>query len=198
VNDILDLERMKSGKISLCRVKCNAADLLITATEAMQVMASKSQVQLIVDPIKVEFWADGDRLLQTLTNLINNAIKFSKPGDTVWISGIITESQPLQLGKHQHFSTLPIVSPSYLLITVRDEGRGIPEEQLQIIFEPFQQVDASDSRKKGGTGLGLAICRNIIQQHGGKIWVQSVLNEGSTFYVLLPLDNAKVTPASTT
>lgn len=73
------------------------------------------------------------------------------------------------------------------MITIQDEGRGIPEDKLQIIFERFQQVDASDSRNKGGTGLGLAICRNIVQQHNGKIWVESILGKGSTFYVLLPL-----------
>ncbi|MBD2214857.1 response regulator [Nostoc linckia FACHB-104] len=178
VNDILDLERMKSGKIFMRKAKCNAAELLITATEAMQAMADKLQVKLIVNPLAVELWADPDRLLQTFTNLLSNAIKFSEPGDTVWIGATLSENQSIE--------PQPDVA-SYLLITFRDEGRGIPEDKLQIIFERFQQVDASDSRNKGGTGLGLAICRNIVQQHNGKIWVQSALGEGSTFYVLLPL-----------
>ncbi|OUL25484.1 hybrid sensor histidine kinase/response regulator [Nostoc sp. T09] len=178
VNDILDLERMKSGKIFMRMGKCNAAELLITATEAMQAMADKLQVKLIVNPLVVELWADSDRLLQTLTNLLSNAIKFSEPGDTVWIGATLSENQGVESQKD---------TPSYLLITIRDQGRGIPEDKLQIIFERFQQVDASDSRSKGGTGLGLAICRNIVQQHSGKIWVQSILGEGSTFYVLLPL-----------
>ncbi|OUL22914.1 hybrid sensor histidine kinase/response regulator [Nostoc sp. RF31YmG] len=178
VNDILDLERMKSGKIFMRMATCNAAELLITATEAMQAMADKLQVKLIVNPLAVELWADPDRLLQTLTNLLSNAIKFSEPGDTVWISATLSENQTVEPQQD---------APGYLLITIRDEGRGIPEDKLQIIFERFQQVDASDSRNKGGTGLGLAICRNIVQQHNGKIWVQSVLGEGSTFYVLLPL-----------
>ncbi|OUL27423.1 ATP-binding protein [Nostoc sp. 106C] len=178
VNDILDLERMKSGKIFMRKAKCNAAELLITATEAMQAMADKLQVKLIVNPLEIELWADADRLLQTLTNLLSNAIKFSEPGDTVWISATVSEYQGVELKKD---------TSNYLLITIQDEGRGIPEDKLQIIFERFQQVDASDSRNKGGTGLGLAICRNIVQQHNGKIWVQSVLGEGSTFYVLLPL-----------
>lgn len=178
VNDILDLERMKSGKIFMRKAKCNAAELLITATEAMQAMADKLQVKLIVNPVAVELWADADRLLQTFTNLLSNAIKFSEPGDTVWIGATLSENQSIEPQAD---------AASYLLITFRDEGRGIPEDKLQIIFERFQQVDASDSRNKGGTGLGLAICRNIVQQHNGKIWVQSVLGEGSTFYVLLPL-----------
>ncbi len=86
-----------------------------------------------------------------------------------------------------HPPTTPSPHHSALLITVKDQGRGIPADKLQTIFERFQQVDASDSRKKGGTGLGLAICRNIIEQHDGKIWVESTPGEGSTFYVLLPL-----------
>ncbi|MEH2358095.1 ATP-binding protein [Nostoc sp.] len=181
VNDILDLERMKSGKILTRKAKCNAAELLITATEAMQAMADKLQVRLIINPVAVELWADPDRLLQTLTNLLSNAIKFSEPADTVWISATLSESRSVESKENQPSSS------NFLLITIQDEGRGIPEDKLQIIFERFQQVDASDSRNKGGTGLGLAICRDIIQQHDGKIWVQSILGKGSTFYVLLPL-----------
>jgi signal transduction histidine kinase len=73
------------------------------------------------------------------------------------------------------------------VIAVKDEGRGIPADKLEMVFERFQQVDASDSRQKGGTGLGLAICRSIVQQHGGRMWVESVLGEGSTFLLSLPL-----------
>ncbi|MBD2561789.1 MULTISPECIES: hybrid sensor histidine kinase/response regulator [Nostoc] len=187
INDILDLERMKSVKIFMQKVKCNAADLLIMATETMQAMADKLQVKLIVHPLAIDLWADPDRLLQTLTNLISNAIKFSEPGDTVWVSATLAEHKGVGLVENDHSSTQSTPLPSFLLITIRDEGRGIPEDKLQLIFERFQQVDASDSRRKGGTGLGLAICRNIVQQHNGKIWVESTLGEGSTFYVLLPL-----------
>ncbi|MCC5632206.1 PAS domain S-box protein [Nostoc sphaeroides CHAB 2801] len=187
INDILDLERMKSVKIFMQKVKCNAADLLIMATETMQAMADKLQVKLIVHPLAIELWADPDRLLQTLTNLISNAIKFSEPGDTVWVSATLAEHKGVELRENDRASTQSTLLPGFLLITIRDEGRGIPKDKLQIIFERFQQVDASDSRNKGGTGLGLAICRNIVQQHNGKIWVESILGEGSTFYVLLPL-----------
>ncbi|KAF3884683.1 MULTISPECIES: ATP-binding protein [Nostocales] len=187
VNDILDLERMKSGKIFMHKVRCHAAQLLVQATEAMQAMADNSKVKLVVNPIEIEIWADCDRLLQTFTNLLSNAIKFSKPGDTVWISADLLKQEgergEMPEGKNVN------LSPHSLVITVRDEGRGIPEDKLQTIFERFQQVDASDSRQKGGTGLGLAICRNIIQQHDGKIWAESILGEGSTFYVVLPVSH---------
>jgi signal transduction histidine kinase len=73
-----------------------------------------------------------------------------------------------------------------MLFQVRDCGRGIPSHKLEVIFERFQQVDASDARSGEGTGLGLAICRSIIQQHGGQIWAESVLGEGSTFSFILP------------
>jgi signal transduction histidine kinase len=78
-------------------------------------------------------------------------------------------------------------SPAYVLFSVTDQGRGIPADKLEVIFEQFQQVDLSDAHKKGGTGLGLAICKKIVQQHGGQIWVESILGEGSRFYFALPL-----------
>ncbi|MGL5195581.1 MAG: sensor histidine kinase, partial [Chroococcales cyanobacterium] len=74
------------------------------------------------------------------------------------------------------------------LFQIKDQGRGIPRDKLETIFERFQQVDASDSRKKGGTGLGLAICRSIVEHHGGQIWVESVVGEGSSFFFTLPVE----------
>ena len=167
VNQILDLERMKSGKIAMQPVNCNVADLIVQAAEAMQAMAERAQINLVAEPTSHEIFVDPDRMLQTLTNLIANAIKFSKVGDTVW----------LRVRLHT----------DHLQIEIQDQGRGIPANKLQTIFERFQQVDVSDSRKKGGTGLGLAICRNIIEQHQGKIWAESILGEGSTFHIILPL-----------
>ncbi|MGQ9870638.1 sensor histidine kinase [Leptodesmis sp.] len=83
--------------------------------------------------------------------------------------------------------------PSYILFSIKDQGRGTPEEKLEYIFDRFQQVDVSDSRQKGGTGLGLAICKSIVQQHGGQIWVESSPGQGSTFYFTLPLLHAQET-----
>ncbi|XWK90570.1 MAG: ATP-binding protein [Phormidium sp.] len=174
INDILDLERMKSGKIAMQMVKCNAAKIINQAVESMQALADKAQIKLIAQPLNVELWADPDRLLQTFTNLLSNAIKFSESGSKVWINTELKKSE----NPHTDF----------ILFTVKDQGRGIPADKLHLIFERFQQVDASDSRKKGGTGLGLAICRHIIEQHEGKIWAESVLGEGSTFHILLPCE----------
>lgn len=167
VNDILDLERIKSGKITMQRSKCNAAELIIQAAQTMESMADAAQINLSLEPISVDIYVDSDRILQTLTNLISNAIKFSEPGKNVCLRTIINSH--------------------YLQIEVQDEGKGIPSDKLQLIFERFQQVDTSDSRSKGGTGLGLSICRNIVEQHNGKIWVESIFGQGSTFYINLPL-----------
>jgi PAS domain S-box-containing protein len=204
INDILDLERMKSGKLTLQKVRCNAADLLTQAVEAMQAMAQKAQITLVTEPQSIELLADPDRIVQTLTNLLSNAIKFSQPGSTVWLCAQIKTGEGGEMGRgqgrqggqesefadishSQQTSPLSLLSPSHLLIAVKDQGRGIPADKLLIIFDRFQQVDTSDSRQKGGTGLGLAICRDIVEQHGGKIWVESILGQGSTFYFTLPL-----------
>ncbi|MGL5794496.1 MAG: response regulator, partial [Waterburya sp.] len=140
VNDMLDLERMKSGKIAIEPVQCDLQPLLIQAIETMQAMADKAQVRLQVEPCSVLIELDPDRFLQTLTNLLSNGIKFTEPGGTVTLKARI--------------------DGDICYLSVQDTGRGIPEDKLQCIFERFQQVDASDSRSKGGTGLGLAICRH--------------------------------------
>jgi PAS domain S-box-containing protein len=168
VNDILELERLKLGKVKLLLHTCNAADLMGKARDMMQVLANHSRITLAVFPQGIQIYADCDRIIQVLTNLISNAIKFAPEGSTI--------SLTVELQKES----------KQVLFKVEDQGRGIPADKLDSIFERFQQVDASDSRKKGGTGLGLAICRSIIEQHGGKIWAESVLDQGSTFCFTLP------------
>jgi PAS domain S-box-containing protein len=171
VNDILDLGRLESGRVALVKQPCDAATLMLQSVDAMRVNAEQNDITLSVIPLKIEVWAAPDSIVQTLTNLISNAIKFSQPGSTVWVTAEAIADEPAP----------------YVLFQVKDRGRGIPSDKLESIFGQFQQVDASDSRKKGGTGLGLAICRSIIQQHGGRIWAESVLGAGSTFYFTLPL-----------
>ena len=105
--------------------------------------------------------------MQTLTNLIGNALKFTEPGGNVQLRTSRRDGE--------------------LLFAVRDDGRGVPADRLQSIFEPFEQIDASDSRDHGGTGLGLAICRHLVVAHGGRIWVESSAGAGSEFFFTLPL-----------
>jgi PAS domain S-box-containing protein len=176
VNDILELERLECGRIKLVKHRVNAAELLKVAQDQMQVMANRTGIKLEILPQDIEFEADGDRMIQVLTNLISNAIKFSDSGSTIQFS---VEAEWRTFG-----GETPIAS---VLFCVRDQGRGIPPEKMESIFERFQQVDASDSRQKGGTGLGLAICRSIVEQHGGIIWVESVLDQESCFYFSIPV-----------
>jgi PAS domain S-box-containing protein len=171
VNDILDLGRLESGRVTLVKQPCDATALVLQSVDAMRAEAEQNHITLTVVPLDIYVWAAPDSIIQTLTNLLSNAIKFADPHSTVWLT---VESQ--------HY-----LSPPSVLFQVKDQGRGIPADKLESIFDQFQQVDVSDSRKKGGTGLGLAICRSIIQQHGGQIWVESVLGQGSSFYFTLPL-----------
>ena len=173
INDILDLERIQSGREPLSFRPIQLAEVVRQAIDGMQPVADAAGVQLIHDTIQVEVTADGDRLLQVLTNLLSNSIKFSPSNATV--------SVMLRPGENG------------VTLSVIDHGRGIPADKLESIFGRFQQVDASDSRQKGGSGLGLAICRSIVLQHSGRIWAERNRVRGSTFRVFLPY---KPAPAS--
>ncbi|QLE59483.1 PAS domain S-box protein [Nostoc sp. TCL26-01] len=195
INDILDIERIESGKVQITPQTCNAADLMNQSLEIIAEMAEQAEVKISVSSVSAHLWADPDRIIQVFTNLLSNAIKFSPPGSIVSVSG------ELITGENQHKTnrginqgkelTTPLANniseKRYVLFRVKDQGRGIPDNKLQSIFERFGQVDASDSRQKGGTGLGLAICRSILHHHGGEIWAESTLGEGSTFFFTLPI-----------
>lgn len=166
VNDILDLDRLASGRVILSPEWCDALTLIEQSVKSVQTLAESSEISLSVSVTSVPIWADSDRIVQTLVNLLSNAIKFSQPQSTV--------------------SLRVTAQTESVVFQVQDQGRGIPADKLETIFGRFQQVDASDSRQKGGTGLGLAICRSIVEQHGGQIWVESVLGDGSIFSFTLP------------
>jgi PAS domain S-box-containing protein len=165
VNDILDIERIESGTVQMIKSVWKVADVMAKTVDAIEPLAEKAGVQISVTDSGGYIWVDCDRMIQAFTNLLGNAIKFSPAGSTIWFTATKQAGQ--------------------MLFQVRDRGRGIPADKLGMIFERFQQVDASDARNGEGTGLGLAICRSIIQQHGGHIWVESVLGEGSTFSCML-------------
>jgi two-component system, OmpR family, sensor histidine kinase VicK len=187
VNNVLDLQRIESGAVTMEKQACNAADLTLHAVEAMQAMAQQQGITLVDRSLNVQLWVDADYIVQALTNLISNAIKFSAPGGNVWI-GVEIPPQPKRRKSTKSTAATARI-PVDILFQVRDEGQGIPANKLETIFERFQQVDSSDSRKKGGTGLGLTICRKIIEQHGGTIWAASTLGVGSTFSFTLPAYN---------
>ena len=177
VNNVLDLQRIQSGKINMNKQACEARELIAEAVQAMKTLAQSQGIQLSCKPSNLVVWADRDYIVQTLTNLVSNAIKFSPAKSTVVLSAV--KNSQLNLDRQPQ-------SISYITFAVQDRGQGIPQDRLETIFERFQQVDSSDSRKKGGTGLGLAICRQIVEGHGGQIWAESCLDNGSTFYFTLP------------
>jgi len=167
INDILDLERIESGRVELARGPVDANAVMVHAVEGVQSMADQAGVRLLIVPATGALWGDSDRIIQTLTNLLGNAIKFSPPDTTVTLSGATRERD--------------------FVFSVADEGRGVPEQKLETIFERFSQVDASDSRDKGGSGLGLAICQSIVHAHGGRIWAERNDPAGSRFQFTIPL-----------
>jgi PAS domain S-box-containing protein len=166
INDILDLERIQSGREPLAFGSVQLADIIRQAIDGMAPVAEAAEVQLIHDTVQVEIAADPDRLLQVLTNLLSNAVKFSPPSSIISVT-----LRPGVTG---------------VTLSVVDRGRGIPADKLDTVFGRFQQVDASDARQKGGSGLGLAICRTIVLQHSGRIWAERNPDCGSTFRVFLP------------
>jgi DNA-binding response OmpR family regulator len=166
INDILDLERIQSGREPLAFRAVQLADIVKQAIEDMQPVADAAGVKLLHDTTRAEITGDPDRLLQVITNLLSNAVKFSPPNSPV--------------------SVMLRPGVTGVILSVIDHGRGIPADKLEAIFGRFQQVDASDSRQKGGTGLGLAICRTIVLQHSGRIWAERNPVRGSTFRIFLP------------
>ena len=156
INDILDLERMESGRAPLQIRRLELREVVAQSVETMRSMADKLGVTLEIVPEPAEtpiaFDGDPDRIQQVLTNLLSNAVKFSPR------SGVVSVSTASD-GEN-------------LVLQVVDAGRGVPQDKLETIFDRFGQVEASDARQKGGTGLGLAICRSIVAQHGGTIWAE--------------------------
>lgn len=166
INDILDLERMQSGRSPLSFRRTVLSEMAQQAVDAMAPVAEAAKIRMLLESGTASVEADPDRLLQVLTNLLSNAIKFSPEDATVRV--------------------LVKAGSEGATLSVIDQGRGIPADKLESIFDRFQQVDASDARQKGGTGLGLAICRTIVHQHNGRIWAERNADQGTTFSVFIP------------
>ncbi len=170
INDLLSLVKMDKSKATLNITAVNMNELLEQIMKRLQPIADKQKVQLVLEsfrPVTAE--VDQVKITLAITNLIENGIKYNKDDGEGWVHVSLNSD-------HQ-----------YLYIKVEDSGMGIPEEDLENIYERFYRVDKSHSREIGGTGLGLAITRNSILMHKGVIKVHSTLGEGTTFDVRVPL-----------
>lgn len=170
VEDILFISKADSGQFTLRLEYVDIAKLVELATQAVQAAADKAQVSLAVElaPALPAPYADGLRLQQVLSNLLGNAIKFSPPESVVKLAVAPVEDGQLQF-------------------TVSDQGRGVPLEDHARIFERFYQSESSVRNRSGGYGLGLAIARLIVEQHNGRIWVESRPGAGAVFSFTVPV-----------
>ena len=166
VNDLLDLSKIESGKLKLDFVDVKVNFLLNKAVSALEIQAQQNQVTLVRQFLSedIAIKADANKIIWVLTNLIANALRYSDPGGDIKIGANIRNS--------------------WVEIYVADRGAGIPLEYQSKIFDKFVQVETE--KDVGGSGLGLAICKEMVQAHGGRIWVDSTVGEGSTFTFTIP------------
>ncbi|RMF21624.1 MAG: hypothetical protein D6760_09095 [Deltaproteobacteria bacterium] len=173
INDVLDLVKIEAGKLQWQKERVDPWGLVQQAAALVEPLAHEKKRELRVEfpSLVPPVWGDRDRLVQVLTNLLNNAVKFTNEGDSIVVSAE-------QDGGMCRF-------------TVRDTGVGIPEEDLPKVFEKFHQVagQPTDQPKSASTGLGLTICREIVEHHGGRIWVESTLGEGTAFHFTVPFED---------
>jgi PAS domain S-box-containing protein len=168
INDILDVAKMESGNVTLHRKPVNIADIVRQSIQVVEGPARLAQVTLDARlPARLRpVMVDPDRIVQALVNLLSNAVKFAPQGSRVTVTAV--------------------GSDNVVTLAVSDQGEGIAPENLNRLFKKFQQVDSSSSRRKGGTGLGLAITKALVEQHGGRIFVDSEQNQGTRFSFTLP------------
>jgi PAS domain S-box-containing protein len=168
IKDLLDIERSRAGMLTLDKKPLLFNDLVERAIESIRIQADSLNITILTNMPYSKVTVDGDRMVQTMVNFLSNALKFSPYGSTIFIAAR--------------------TQGDWFEVRVRDQGRGIPEEFQDKIFDRFQQVKASDATAAtGGSGLGLAICKAIIEQHGGVIGAESKDGQGSTFWFRVPV-----------
>ncbi|MGF1499853.1 MAG: sensor histidine kinase [Elainellaceae cyanobacterium] len=178
IENILDWYQISQGSKSLFKQPCNITFILLQLIDSLNSLTTDKGIQIHLEsPTEITLQADHYYLTRALSHLLQNAIKFSPSGGQISVTAALVEDRTI------------LDVPSLLKIAVQDQGAGIPESALEEIFQPFYQLDTSDTRHHGGLGLELAICREIIQQHQGRIWAESTLGQGTTFCVILPILN---------
>jgi signal transduction histidine kinase len=169
-SDFLDVSKLESGYVDLKREVVNLAEIIEKSIENFRVIALDKKISITgsMDPALPSIHADPRRLDQVLNNLISNAIKFTGEGGDVEVSATLIDATTVN-------------------VRVRDNGDGIPAEEIGKIFDKYRQGGNVKHSSDKGTGLRLVICKMIVEAHGGCIWVESEVGKGSTFFVSLPL-----------
>jgi len=167
ISDMLDLDRMESGRMSMRSGDVDINDVLMEAISRAAPSASTVEFKSDLDPRLPIVVGDRDRLIQVVSNVVNNAVKYSPDGGTVILASR--------------------AEGRFALISVTDTGIGIPPDEIGHVFERFRRVRSGAGQSIPGTGLGLTIVRQIVEMHGGKIWVESAVGHGSSFHFTIPL-----------
>lgn len=167
VEDMLDLARLEMGKAELHLASIDIGALLERAVAKAKLKSSRHEISAILPPGLPHVEADADRLMQVLDNLLDNAVKYSPDGGRIAVEADARGGE--------------------LLVSVSDEGIGIPQDKLEVVFEKFQRLDSPLKNKVSGTGIGLNLCRHIVESHGGRIWGARKDGGGSIFTFAMPL-----------
>lgn len=179
INNLLDISKIESGNVKLDKKMCNIVNIIDDVKNLffMQAKDKNIKIETKLDDIVDFIYIDEELIKQLLTNLVNNAIKFTGIGGTIKI-----ELEPLFNGTKKIKEAIHSIK-----IAVSDTGIGIPKEYIDKIFDKFEQVKHPNiSQNEKGTGLGLSVAKGIVEAHSGKIWVESVFGKSSTFYVVIP------------
>ena len=167
IGDMLDLDRMESGRMTMRTADVDINDIVMEALSRAVPSAATVEFKSDLDPRLPIVAGDRDRLIQVLSNLVNNAVKYSPEGGTVTLASR--------------------VDGRFALVSVTDTGIGIPQDEIGHVFERFRRVRSGAAQSIPGTGLGLTIVKQIVEMHGGKIWVESAVGHGSSFHFTIPL-----------
>jgi signal transduction histidine kinase len=182
VEDLVNLSRLGQGKIRMNWGMGSLAELVASMASQLDAQMGEKHTLLVDFPPDLpSIYMDRDKVRSVLKNLIENAVKYSPEGGEI----VLRAEQVTETSRAEEIGA-PTPVP-FVLVSVQDQGIGIPEHALPHIFERFYRVDNTPTRAVGGSGLGLTIAKALVELHGGAIWATSRVGHGSTFYFTLPL-----------